>query len=470
MALREILNQIDGLQNKIESHGRLDKDVLNKIQYRFRLDWNYHSNAMEGNSLTQSETRSVMINNITIEGKPLRDVLEIRGHDTVITDILRIGKGELRLSEKRIKDIHKAIIHEDNPKLAQKVGHWKTEPNYLINYKNEKYEFVLPDEVPEQMHTLINWLNAQRDLILTGKETALHPVLLAFHFHLRYVGIHPFYDGNGRTARIFTNLILISFGYPPVIIEVGKKNIYNQYLADIQAYGGSPDLYLEFMCKQLTHSQEVVLIAIEGGDIEHPDDIDKKILLLEKELNAVDPNNTIADRLNGDVFLKMFDSWISELLLRVIPMVQKFNRFFIGTQHSMYIHSGNSSFGSLQFSSEEAESIIEKFKAEIIANKKTVSPNHLNMYFSTFYGTFIKAGINTFGCNYGFDIECDFTKYRVVVDEFAGGEPDERKKFVFNERLLHQPLSSAEIDKLVKILGDAIYQHIDFNTKKSGIR
>ncbi|MFO0434627.1 MAG: hypothetical protein ACK5ZT_05215, partial [Sphingobacteriaceae bacterium] len=88
MALREILDKINELQAKIESFGQLDKDTLKRIQYRFRLDWNYHSNAMEGNSLTQSETRSVMINNVTVEGKPLKDVLEIRGHDKVITDIL----------------------------------------------------------------------------------------------------------------------------------------------------------------------------------------------------------------------------------------------------------------------------------------------------------------------------------------------------------------------------------------------
>ncbi len=293
---------------------------------------------MEGNSLTQSETRSIMINNITIDGKPLSDVIEMSGHDSVITDILKIGKGELRLSEKRIKDIHKAIINEDDTEIAKKIGQWKTEQNHLINYKNEKFEFLPPNEVPEQMHILIDWLNAQRDLILANNATALHPVLFALDFHLRYVSIHPFYDGNGRTARIFTNLILISFGFPPVIIKITEKNIYNKYLADIQGYGGSADLYLEFMCKQLIHSQKPVLTAVDGGDIELPDDMDKKIILLEKELDAVDPSNTIIERLNGIVFLKMYNSWISELLNKIIPRVQSFNRFFMGTAHHM---SGN---------------------------------------------------------------------------------------------------------------------------------
>lgn len=468
MALKETLDKINELQAKIDSFGQLDKDTLNRIQYKFRLDWNYHSNAMEGNSLTQSETRSVMINNVTVEGKPLKDVLEIRGHDKVITDILRIGKGELRLSEARIKDIHKAIVNEDSPELQKKVGQWKTEPNHLYNYRDEKFEFVPPNEVPEQMHILINWLNTQRDLIINESETALHPVLLAFHFHLRYVSIHPFHDGNGRTARIFTNLILISFGYPPVIIEIEKKNIYNQYLADIQAYGGGPELYLEFMCKQLIKSQELVIMAIEGVDIEQPDDIDKKILLLEKELEAVSPENEVKERFNREVFLKMFDSWIIDLLRKAIPLVQKFNKFFTGTSHHVYMNSGGNIF-SHNFNSENPEQVIEEIKKKLLESKATFNTSNTQFVFQTFYGTLIKGGLNTFGCNYGFEIHCEFIKYEILVDEFPG-ESTQRKTHRFKERLLHQPFSPSEIDKLVMMLGDTIYNHIDYNTKKSGIR
>ncbi|MFO0355757.1 MAG: Fic family protein [Sphingobacteriaceae bacterium] len=469
MALREILDKINELQAKIESFGQLDKDTLKRIQYRFRLDWNYHSNAMEGNSLTQSETRSVMINNVTVEGKPLKDVLEIRGHDKVITDILRIGKGDLRLSETRIKDIHKAIISEDNPEQQKKIGQWKTTPNHLINYKGEKFEFVPPAEVPEQMHILINWLNTQRDLILNKSETALHPVLLAFHFHLRYVSIHPFYDGNGRTARILTNLILISFGYPPVIIEIENKNVYGQYLADIQGYGGGPELYHEFMCKQLIKSQELVIMAIEGVDIEQPEDIDKKILLLEKELEAVSPENEVKERFNKEVFEKMFETWIIDLLRKAIPLVQKFNKFFTGTNHHIYLQSGGANVFSHNFIAENPEKVIEDIKQKLLSSKTNFHTTNTKFHFQTFYGTLIKGGLNTFGCNYGFDIDCEYIKYEVLVDEFPGVSV-QRKVYRFKERLLHQPFSPTEIDKLVMMLGDAIYNHIDYNTKKSGIR
>lgn len=466
MALKETLDRIDELQNRISSYGKLSDETLKKIHYRFRLDWNYHSNAMEGNSLTLSETRSVMINNVTVEGKPLKDMIEIRGHDSVISDILRIGKGELRITEKRIKEIHKAIIHEDNPELAKKVGSWKTEPNHLINYKGEKFEFVPPGEVADEMHRLINWLNTERDLFLAKDGSAQHPVLMAFYFHLRYVSIHPFYDGNGRTARIFTNLILISFGYPPVIIEVEKKNIYNQYLADIQAYDGRPDLFLEFMCKQLINSMQLVLTAIEGGDIEQHDDLDKRILLLERELDASDPNNEIIEKLNEEVFNKIFSSWVSDLFCKVIPVIQKFNKFFRDVDHNIAIYNG---LGYVTFSDESAESIIEKLKAEYgkAEDKRFGTDTYIN--FNCSFNTFKKSGLEPFGCYLRIEIKFDKTKYFVFVDEF-NNETKENKKVEFKPRLLHQPFTPSEVEKVAKIMGESIYEWIDFNTKKRGIR
>lgn len=470
MALNETLIRIDELQSKINSFGKLNEETLKKIHYRFRLDWNYHSNAMEGNSLTQSETRSVMINNVTIEGKPMRDIIEMRGHDSVISDILKMGKGELRLSEKRIKEVHKAIMDKDAVIEGEAIGEWKKKNNHLINYRNEKYEFVSPSEVAKDMHTLLNWINTQYDLFQAGKATEMPPVLIAFTFHLRYVSIHPFFDGNGRTARIFMNIILIAMGYPPVIIELPKREAYNQYLADIQAYGGHPDLFFEFMGKQLIQSQELVLKAIEGGDIEQPEDLDKKILLLEKELEAVNPDDEVKDRFNGEVFAKIYNGWITDLLLKAIPMVQKFNRFFTGTQHSVYINSNHHSVGYISFDNEQAETVVENLKGRFMSpeNFKNFWSDDTKLTFQTHYGTLVKAGINTFGCNYGFDIHFDFIKYHVSVDEFTG--TTERSDFNFPERLLHKPLSPSEIDKLVKMLGDTIYQHIDFNTKKTGIR
>lgn len=268
MSYKEKLQQIDALQAEINSCGKIPEDILKKINYKFRLEWNYTSNSMEGNSLTRAETRSVMTGNITVEGKPLKDILEIKGHDEVIADIIRTGKGELNISEKRIKQIHAGIMNEDDPVKKNMIGKWKTSSNYLYSYKNERIDFAAPAEVPELMHKLINWLNAEKDKISDGAKHALHPALLSFQFHTDFVTIHPFYDGNGRMARILTNIILISYGYPPLYINENERLAYYQYLADIQLYGGEPDLFYEYMAGLLLRSTRLQLDAIKGNETE----------------------------------------------------------------------------------------------------------------------------------------------------------------------------------------------------------
>lgn len=287
MSYTDKLKQVDELQQKIIAHGKLSDAVKKKIDYKFRLDWNYYSNRMEGGTLTRAETRSVMVGNIEVNGKPLKDLLEMNGHDKVVLEILKIGKGELRLAEKRIKEIHKAIMHEDDQELAKQIGQWKTNANEIINYKNEKISFTPPAEVAEAIHGLLNVTNAELDAFFANKQH-LHPVAIASLFHIGYVSIHPFYDGNGRTARILNNLLLVACGFPPIIIKEIHKKTYYQYLADIQVYGGNNELFIGFICDRLIESQQLVLDAIEGKDIEEQDDIDKRIELLKRKLTNPD--------------------------------------------------------------------------------------------------------------------------------------------------------------------------------------
>lgn len=321
MSLTEKIQQIDRWHRHITEQGKLSDELLKKINYKFRLDWNYYSNSMEGNSLTRQETRSVMVGNITVDGKPIKDVLEMKGHDDVISQLLKMGQGELNLSEKRIKEIHKAIMHEDDPEKAKQVGQWKVTANHLINYKGEKFDFVAPAEVAERMHQLMNWLGAEKEKIQRHAKDALHPVLLAFQFHLDYVSIHPFFDGNGRTARIFTNLILIAYGYPPIYIKTDEKTRYYQYLADIQGYGGSPDLYYEFMADLLLRSLGIVRDAVEGRDIEEDSDWEKRLALLKQELSVDD--QSLSQKTPGNV-----SRLINDFVLVVVKLVfEKFSKF-----------------------------------------------------------------------------------------------------------------------------------------------
>jgi Fic family protein len=340
MSFQEKIAEIDRLQQSIEKHGKLGKDLLQKINYKFRLDWNYYSNRMEGNTLTLDETKSVMVGNINVHNKPLKDVMEMKGHDEVVQTILKMGKGELNISETRIRDRHKEIMYEESPSEKAKLGEWKRQGNHVINYRDEKFEFTDPPEVKEEMHALVSWVNTEKEKIDSKRKGALHSVELAFEFHLRYLTIHPFYDGNGRTARILTNLILISYGCPPIYIKDNEKQFYFRYLADVQGYGTDKYLLFELMSDYLIRSLKIVADAIAGKEIEEPEDLDKKIRLLERELSAFDPGNEVKIKFSKQEFLSTYDAWLSDLIKTTIGVIEKFNRFFLGQQHSIALSRG----------------------------------------------------------------------------------------------------------------------------------
>jgi hypothetical protein len=112
------------------------------------------------------------------------------------------------------------------------------------------------------------------------------PLIKMAIIHFQFESIHPFYDGNGRMARILTNLILISTGYPPFWIRTEERSLYMQYLADIQGYGGPSDLFYSFAGSLILRSQQLVLAAIEGKDIDDPSDVDKEIAILVKRASS----------------------------------------------------------------------------------------------------------------------------------------------------------------------------------------
>lgn len=285
MTLSEIIQKIDANQKEIATYGKFDEAILKKINYKLRLDWNYHSNRMEGGTLTQEETRSVMIGNIDVKGKPFKDVTEMNGHDKIVLDVLKMSKGEIRLSEKRIKEIHTVIMYEENADNKPLIGNWKIQANEIINYQKEKFGFISPSEVPDKIHELLNKINAYLDKFLKG-DAKQHPLEVISQFHIDYLTIHPFYDGNGRTARILTNILLMACGYPVIIIKDNVKTSYYKLLADIQVYGGAPDLFYVFIGERILETQQIILNALDGKSIDEEDDFIREIKLLKQKIES----------------------------------------------------------------------------------------------------------------------------------------------------------------------------------------
>ncbi len=218
------LNQ--GLQKRIEKK----KEALNKLRplpviavkklrEQFELEMTYNSNAIEGNSLTLKETFLVISEGITIKGKPLKDHLEAKNHTEALAFVFDLIDKDKRhtFSEHLVRTLHQLVVLDTEKEWA---GKYRTS-NVLITGTDHKPPEAI--QVPVLMGDLIHWLRKEK--------TKLHPVELSALMHHRMVHIHPFFDRNGRTARLAMNVFLLQNGYPLVIILKNDRKKYYRVLA-----------------------------------------------------------------------------------------------------------------------------------------------------------------------------------------------------------------------------------------------
>jgi len=204
MVYESCLAKIDLLKVEIDKIRPLSPEILKQLKEYFRIGLTYSSNAVEGNTLTESETKVVIEDGITIAGKPVKDHMEAIGHSDAFDEIYDLAKQE-GFTEQDILRLHHLFYHRINEKEAgnyRKTGVIITGTVY-IPPKAER--------VPMDMKKFIKELPAYRK--------KLHPVEFAAHVHLELVNIHPFVDGNGRVARLLMNLALLQEGYPIAIIS-----------------------------------------------------------------------------------------------------------------------------------------------------------------------------------------------------------------------------------------------------------
>lgn len=203
----DIFKEIDSLQKEINSYKPLSPQFLKQIREYYKIGLTFSSNALEGNTLTESETKVVLEEGITIGGKPLRDHLEALGHAESF-DFLYTLVNHKTVLEKDIQKLHKLFFYRIDKKHA---GTYRTQKAVITG---SKYPLPKPDVLPILMKELIPNIEALR------KNN--HPVKAAALANKEFVFIHPFIDGNGRTARLLMNLILLQESYniaiiPPIV-------------------------------------------------------------------------------------------------------------------------------------------------------------------------------------------------------------------------------------------------------------
>ena len=309
-----ILEEIDLLKKELDALRPLPSDVLGRIGQKLRIEWNYHSNAIEGNSLTLGETKSLILHGLTAQGKPLRDHLDIEGHDEAVKAIEDAVKSDEAFNQVFIRNLHTVLLKEpyetaavtpDGQRVKRRiaVGAYKTQPNNVQTSTGETYYFTPPEQVQSAMSDLVDWYRKRED---EGE----HPVITAATFHYRFVRIHPFDDGNGRMARLLMNMILMKHGYTVALIPGEERD---EYINTLEQTDKSEDLteFIGYVAACCEYSLNLHLRAARGEDIEEVEDIDKEIALFKRSLEK-GTDGPVQAKLYAETVLLPFLSYCKE--------------------------------------------------------------------------------------------------------------------------------------------------------------
>jgi Fic family protein len=241
-----VLKKIDALRVKIDAHRPLDAHTLKQVREYFRISMAYSSNALEGNSLTETETKIVIEDGITIGGKPVRDHLEALGHSEAYDLLFRLAKSQ-DITEANVKELHRLFFYRIDAKQAGKYRKRRV----IITGT----DFIPPG--PERITGLMESFIAG----LPEVRAKRHPVEFAALIHKELVTIHPFIDGNGRAARLLMNLALLQAGYPVAIIPPILRRDYLDTLN--RTHKGDDGPFIKFISAVCYESAKEYLRLLE---------------------------------------------------------------------------------------------------------------------------------------------------------------------------------------------------------------
>jgi Fic family protein len=217
----------------------------NRLWQRLRIEWNYNSNHIEGNTLTYGETLLLLIHGRTRGEHLLREYDEMRGHDVAIELVRSLAREERPLGEGDLRDLNRILLKEGFWRVAQtpggeptrkwiEPGRYKSQPNHVITATGELFHFATPEETPARMAELVHWLRGEMQ-----RQSLPLPALLA-RLHHDFIRIHPFDDGNGRVVRLLLNFVLLRAGLLPLVVKSRDRRRYLEVIAFADAGDLSP--------------------------------------------------------------------------------------------------------------------------------------------------------------------------------------------------------------------------------------
>lgn len=465
--MNTILDKIYLLAEELKSLLPMKNEYKKQLDEKFRLEFNYNSNHLEGNTLTYGETKLLLIFGDTRGSHTLREYEEMKAHDLAFKFIQKLAQEKERpLTENVIKNINEIILVEpfwkeaitadgQNTRRLIKVGEYKEQPNSVRLQNGEIFEYPSPSEVPILMGELLDWYRTE--------ENNLHPLTLATILHYKFVSIHPFDDGNGRVARLLMNYVLLKNNLPPVIIKSGDKENYLRALrvADIGDY----EELISFVGKQLIWSLEKYITAGKGKDIDDKDDLDKKLSLLKKKIEVEDKGEGIKEELSVDLIVDKYEIWIKDLLEKIIKTTFKFNEFYTQKSHNVIFQFENNTKKMMIDTISNLSLYFKRITQEEQNLYQKISKG--NIFLNASFGAYKNGGVEPFGCNYSMKIYFQKYSYSVDVDYFDLEDNGMRKtKEFIPKRLLHIPVSKYEINEMDKLWGESLLNHLIYFSEK----
>lgn len=243
-----MFNRIEELKSNLNVYRPLTSEEVRRLREEFLIDFTYNSNAIEGNTLTLQETALILKEGITIDKKPLKEHLEAVGHKDAFYYIEELVKDKIGISENVIKDIHTLVLM-DKP---QHRGIYRRIPVTILGAVHEPPQ---PYLVPVLMEQLFHeYEQEMKDKHIIEKVSL---------FHLKFEGIHPFIDGNGRTGRLILNLELMKEGYPPINIKFQDRRKYYDCFSDYHLNNGDPNMLTTMVANYVEEELEKYISVLE---------------------------------------------------------------------------------------------------------------------------------------------------------------------------------------------------------------
>ncbi|MDR0484236.1 MAG: Fic family protein [Alphaproteobacteria bacterium] len=232
-----------------------DKELFYyKFVEDFDIENTYHSNAIEGNTLTLMET-SLVLEGCSIGSKDMRELFEVVNHSKAFNYIFETKDNNKPIIDiEDILKIHSMILNnidDYNKGVYRRVN---------VGIRGTNIIFPFPNDLPKLMAEFNNWFVEKQ------KIGIMHPVELASKAHFELVNIHPFIDGNGRTSRLLMNMVLLKNKYPPIMIKVEEKLEYINALNETR--DNKTNAFDKFIYKKMDERLDSLLELSKDFEVE----------------------------------------------------------------------------------------------------------------------------------------------------------------------------------------------------------